>query len=254
MYKNEPWTLDEKKSKTIRTRVSNYIKERKSDLEIAVSRVRKFVELHKEKVFTIAQLSEALKLSEGTVSSIMNRLTTVGEINVVYMQRPHWSPVFQHASTAPCQVTFVYKKGDPIVKVKELFENNKNEVYTKAVLLEKIAISESMLNRCLQIFLTNGTIKFTGSVNGHAQYQHISGNDVEYEICTEIDVNYMALSEYLINHKLTNFREIFIKELKGKDKLFYSSKGIRRRYPIESMDKIAKKIGKKSILDGLFGK
>ena len=254
MYKDEPWTLDEKKSKAKRTRVPNYIKERKSDLEIAVSRVRKFIELHKEKVFTIAQLSEALELSEGTVSSIMNRLTTVGEVSVVYMQRPHWSPVFQHASTAPCQVMFVYKKGDPIVKVKELFENNKNEVYTKTMLLEKIAISESMLNRCLQIFLTNGTIKFIGAVNGHAQYQYISGNGVEYEICTEVDENYMALSEYLTNHKLTNFRETFIKELKGKDKLFYSSKGIRRRYPIESMDKIAKKISKKSILDGLFGK
>lgn len=251
MYRNEPWTLEKKKSAK---KFAPYIKERKADLEIAVSKVRKFIELHKEKVFTIAQLSEALGLSEGTISSIMNRLTTIGEVSVVYMQRPHWSPVFQHASTAACQVTFVYKKGDPIMKVKELFENNKDEIYTKAMILEKMAISESMLNRCLQIFLTNGTIKLTGAVNGHAQYQHISGNGIEYEICTEADEDYMALSEYLTNHKLTNFREIFIKELKGKDKLFYTSKGIRRRYPIENMDKISKKIGKKSILNGLFGK
>lgn len=253
MHKSTPWTLNETTEKS-RVRKSNYIKERKASLEIAVSRVRKFVELHKEKVFTIAQLAEALDLSEGTISSIMNRLTTLGEVSVVYMQRPHWSPVFQHYSTAPCSVTFIYKKGDPIVRVKEIFENNRNEIYSKAMILQRVNISESMLNRCLQIFLTNGTIKLVGTAEGHAQYQHISGKDLEIELYTELDDSYKALSEYLNENNLTNYREIFIKELKNKDKLFYTDKGIRRRYSIEDMEKVSKKIGKKSLLGGLFGK
>lgn len=253
MYKDEPWTLNKKKS-TKKSRVLSYLKKEKNDSEIAVMQVRKFVELHKDKVFTITQLADALDLSEGTVSSTMNRLATLGEINVVYMQRPHWSPVFQHASAASSKVPFVYKGGDPIIKVKELLEKNVNEVYSKAMILKEINISESMLNRCLQIYLTNGTLKLVGTVDGYAQYQHRDGDKNGYEIYADLDNNYMALSEYLHLHNLEDYKETFIKELKGKDRFYYTRKGLRRRYPIENMEKIAKKVSKKSILSGLLGK
>ena len=47
---------------------------------------------------------------------------------------------------------------------------------------------------------------------------------------------------------------MIIKELKGKDRFYYTGRGLRRRYPIEDMEKIAKKVSKKNILSGLFGK
>ena len=71
MYKEKPWTLEKKKIE--RTRKSNYIKEKESDLAISISRVREFFEQHKEQTFTASQIVEALNLSEGTISSIMNR-------------------------------------------------------------------------------------------------------------------------------------------------------------------------------------
>lgn len=254
MYKETPWTLNEKKETKKTSKILSYLKKERNDSEIAVMRVKKFVELHKEKVFTISQLADALGLSEGTVSSTMNRLATLGEVNVVYMKRPHWSPVFQHASAASTKVPFVYKGGDPIIKVKELFERNVNDVYSKAMILKAIVISESMLNRCLQIFLTNGTLKLVGTIDGYAQYQHMSGDKNGYEIYTDFDDDYMALSEYLHLHNLEGYKEVFIKELKDKDRFYYTDKGLRRRYPIEDMEKITKKINKKSILSGLFRK
>ena len=254
MYKDEPWTLNEKKEVKKTSKVMSYLKKERNNSEIAVMRVKKFVELHKDKVFTIAQLADALDLSEGTVSSTMNRLATLGEVNVVYMQRPHWSPVFQHASAASSRVDFVYKGGDPIIKVKELFERNVNEVYSKAMILKEIEVSESMLNRCLQIYLTNGTLKLVGTIDGCAQYQHRDGDKNGYEIYADFNDDYMALSEYLHLHNLEEYKETFIKELKGKDRFYYTGRGLRRRYPIEAMEKIAKKVSKKSILSGLFGK
>lgn len=253
MYKDEPWTLNKKKS-TKKSRVSNYIEEKQMYSEIAVTRVRKYVELHKEKAFTITELADALDLSEGTISSIMNRLATHGGVSVVRMQRPHWSPVFQHSSTAPCQVPFTYKKEDGITKVLNFFEQNNNEVYTKATLLDKLVISESMLNRCLQIFLTSGTIKLVGSSDGCALYQHKSGKAKGIKIHLSMDENYMFLADYLEKNSLNKYEKEFKKQLINKGELFYSKSGLRKCYPIEELDKIAKKVSKKNILNGLFGR
>jgi predicted transcriptional regulator len=252
MYKERPWTLEKKKIE--RTRKSNYIKEKESDLAISISRVREFFEQHKEQTFTASQISEALNLSNGTISSIMNRLISIGDISVVTMQRPHWAPVFQHSSYAPFKVPFRYTKGDPILAVISTFKNNKDEIYTKDDLLKKIECSESMLRRSLQILLTNGEIKLVGSIEGCAQYQHKSGKEKEIPIYTAMDPTYSLLAEYLQKNNLTKYEDLFRKELKDKARLFYTSSGIRKKYSIDEMNKIAKKANKKSIISKLFSK
>jgi predicted transcriptional regulator len=252
MYKEKPWTLEKKKIE--RTRKSNYIKEKESDLAISISRVREFFEQHKEQTFTANQIAEALNLSEGTISSIMNRLISIGDISVVTMQRPHWAPVFQHSSCAPFRVPFRYTKEDPILSIISTFKNNKNEVYTKEDLLKKVGCSESMLRRSLQILLTNGEIKLVGSIEGCAQYQHKSGNQKETPVYTVMDSTYSSLAEFLQKNNLTKHGDLFRKELKGKSKLFYTSTGLRKKYPINEMDKIAKKVDKRSIISSLFKK
>lgn len=251
MYKETPWTLNEKNN---RLRKSKYIKGRQADLEVAVVRVKKFIELHKDKTFTVSQLAESLGLSEGTISSIMNRLATIGEVSVAYMQRPHWSPVFQHTSTAPYRVPFKYKKGDPILAVVEIFENDKNGIFTKESLLSKLSCSKNMIDRSLQILLTGNNIKLVGTEDGHAQYQHISGNLKGIKIHLVLDENYISLNEYLKTNKLENCKKEFLKELKGKSELFYTSLGICKRYNIEDLHKTNRKISKKGILNSIFTK
>lgn len=251
MYKETPWTLNKKSTKA---RKAPYVKKEQADLAISTSRVREFFELHKEQTFTANQIVEALDLCDGTISSIMNRLITIGDVSVVTMQRPHWSPVFQHSSCAPFRVPFRYTKEDPILVIINVFKNNKNEVYTKKDLLKKVGCSESMLRRSLQVLLTNNEIKLVGSADGCAQYQHKSGNQKETPIYTTMDPNYSSLTEYLQKNNLTKHEDLFKKELKSKARLFYTSSGIRKKYPTADMDKIAKKIDKKSIISNLFSK
>ena len=254
MYKSTPWTLEEKKSNT--TRKSIYVKNREADLAISVSRVQKFLELHKEKTFTIAQISEALNLSEGTISSIMNRLITIGDINVVKMQRPHWSPVFQHVACATTKVPFSYKKEDPILSILNMFENNKNEVYTKEDLLKSLSCSESMIRRSLQILLSNKSIKLIGSnEKGEAQYQNFKGDLKEIPIRFNKDENYSSISNYIKKNGLKLSVNDILKNLDIKKReLFYTATGLMYEYPIEELDKTIKKINKKGIIGKLFSK
>lgn len=250
MYKEKPWTLSKKSLK-----ISEYIEENKKDLAVSCSRVKQFFELHKEKTFTTNQIAKSLNLSIGTVSSIMNRLITIGDINVVTMQRPHWAPVFQHADLAPCKIPFRYTKEDPISIIMLIFRTCKDTVFTKKSLSEKIDCSQSMLQRSLQILLTNGEIKLVGSTdNGHAKYQYKEGNKEGIPIYIEKDLNYSSLSEYLIENNLKKHEDLFKKELKGKARLFYTSLGIRKKYSIDEMNKISKKINKKNIISNLFTK
>lgn len=254
MYKSKPWTLEEK-----RTRKSSYIKERQADLAISVSRVKKLFELHKEKTFTIAQISEALNLSEGTVSSIMNRLITLGDIHVVMMKRPHWAPVFQHADSAPTQVNFTYVKQDAIVGILNLFKADKNKIFTKKDILSELKCSESMLRRSLQILLLNGEIKLVGSTEGSAEYQYKTGNRQGYEISCIEDERYTKLSDYLkeknLQDKAQEIKEI-LEEVTVGERIFYASTGMCKEYLKEELDKIVEKMNKKqtkkSIIKKLF--
>ena len=260
MFKDEPWTLDDEKVDKLtkrqknynKNRISNYIKERKSDLAISTARVLKLFELHKEKTFNTNQISEALGLSEGTVSSIMNRLITLGDINVVTMQRPHWAPVFQHAEFAPSKVSFTYKKKDPILNVMNIFEKDKNAIYTKAELLKKLACSDGMLTKSLQILLLKGDINYVGSEEGKAKYQHKDGSIRGIKISCEPSSEYTSLLKYLEEKELKERRTDIKKYLENvKSRLFYSSKGLTVEYLKEDLDKVVEKMNKKKFL-GLF--
>ena len=61
MYKETPWTTEEKTTKKSRVRKSSYIKERQADLAVSTARVLKLFEVHKEKAFNTAQVAEALE-------------------------------------------------------------------------------------------------------------------------------------------------------------------------------------------------
>lgn len=256
MYKEKPWTLNEKSTKKqkdcTRTRKSNYIKERQADLAISTARVQKLFELHKEKTFTTGQVAEALGLSEGTVSSIMNRLITLGDVNVVTMQRPHWAPVFQHADCATSKVSFTYKKKDPIINIIEIFKKDENAVHTKDNLMRELACSEGMLRRSLQILLLRGDIKLVGSENGKAQYQYKTGNIKGLEVSHVKNDSYIKLSNYIEKKKLKNRYDSIKSAFKNvKTRLFYSSTGLTVEYLKEDLDKVVEKMDKKKFL-GLF--
>ena len=250
MHKQTPWTLDEEDTKESRVRKSNYIKERQSDLAISTARVQKLFELHKEKTFTIAQIAEALSLSEGTVSSIMNRLITLGDVSVVKMLRPHWAPLFQHIELAPSKVDFSYKKEDPIISIINVFKSNKDSVYSKDDLLKLLTCSESMLRRSLQILLLKGDIKLVGSSKGSARYQYKTGNLKGIEVYQDSDDRYTRFLDYINENNLKNkIDEIKMNLDNVKTRLFYSNKGLAIEYLKEDLDKINKKIENKGNKD-----
>lgn len=253
MYKETPWTLNKKDTTKNRTRKSSYIKERQADLAISTARVLKLFELHKEKTFTTGQVAEALGLSDGTVSSILNRLSTLGDkIVVTKISRPHPAYIYQHRECAPMIVPFSYKKKDPIISIIEFFQKDENAIYTKDKLLNKLACSESMLRRSLQILLLQGDIKLVGSINGKAQYQYKTGNAEGAEISHVEDSNYIKFNNYLEEKKLKDKRDD-IKKILGnvKTRLFYSSTGLTVEYLREDLDKAIEKLDKKKFL-GLF--
>lgn len=247
MYKETPWTLNEKNN---RLRKSKYIKGRQADLAISTARVIKLFELHKEKTFTTGQVAETLGLSDGTVSSILNRLSTLGDkIVVTKISRPHPAYIYQHRECASMIVPFSYKKKDPIISIIEFFQKDENAIYTKDELLSKLNCSESMLRRSLQILLLQGDIKLVGSKNGKAQYQYKTGNAEGAEISHVEDSNYIKFSNYLEEKKLKDKRDN-IKKILGnvKTRLFYSSTGLTVEYLREDLDKAIEKMNKKKFL------
>ena len=260
MYKETPWTIDEKFDKLTKrqksydkNRVSNYIKERHADMAISTARVIKLFELHKEKTFTTGQVAEALGLSEGTVSSILNRLSTLGDkIVVTKIARPHPAYIYQHRECAPMIVPFSYKKKDPIISIIEFFKKDENAIYTKDELLDKLVCSESMLKRSLQILLLQGDIKLVGSRDSKAQYQYKNGNMQGIKVSSEADDNYIKLTDYLKEKNLLDKQNTIKSNLKGiEQRLFYSATGLTVEYLKEDLNRVIEKMNKKKFL-GLF--
>lgn len=251
MYKEKPWTLDKKKT---RTRKSPYIKERQADLAISTSRVMELLEKNKEKLYTHHDMANILGLCEGTISSITNRLVALGDIKAVYITKPYLAQVFQHISGSKSAVPFMYAKEDTAVSILNLFASNKNEIYTKKDILEKLGRSEGMTVKSLQILLCNGNIKIVGNdENGQAQYQHKDGKNKGYRVHTEADENYSPLNKFLKENNLEQRKKDFVEHLKSRDfRFFYTAKGVIKEYLIEDLNKITKNLDKKNILSKLF--
>lgn len=245
MYNKKPWTLEEERDNRTSTHLSNYVEKRKIDMAISTARVQKLFEVHKEKTFTTAQVAIALGLSEGTVSSILNRLVTLEDINVVFMQRPHWSPVYQYAGSSSNKVFFTYKKEDPILKVIKIFKENKDTIYSKKDILKIITCSNGMLTRILQILLLKGDIKMVGSKDCNALYQYKLGNAQGILVSNTFDDKYIRFIDYINEKNLKDIQEDIKKHLsKAQIRLFYSSTGLKTEFLKEDLDKIVKNISK----------
>lgn len=257
MYKSTPWTVKNEK-KNSRVKKSNYIKNRETDLAISVSRVKDFFKQNKEKGFSTSQVADSLGLSEGTVSNILNRLATIGDINVITMRRPHWSPIYQSAECAAVRVPFTYTREDCVISILNIFEADKNATLTKYDIMDKTKCTESMLSKSLQVLLANETIKLVGSTDkGKAIYQHKEGNKKAIPIKFEKDDNYSSISNYIKRNNLKVSREDILEVMDTNKKcLFYSAIGLTYVYPIDSIEKaiekLSKKTNKKGIIEKLF--
>lgn len=253
MYKETPWTLEEK-SKS-RVKKSTYVKNRESDEAISTARVLKLFEDNKEKRYTNNEIAKILGISVGTVSAINNRLVALGDTKLTALgKKPNLFQVFQHANGSGVTVPLLYTKEDASISILSIFKGNKNKTYTKQDIAEVVACSEGMLTKSLQILLVNRKIKLIGHTeDGKAMYQHAEGNKSGYEIYTEPDEDYMSLSVYLKNNSLKKQKALFDKKLRNKKfRLFYSSTGLRKEFLLKDLDKITENLDKKGILDKLF--
>ena len=248
MYKEQPWTLEEKK---LRVRKSAYIKNRESDEAISTSRVQKLLQDNKEKSYSNNEIASILGISLGTVSDITNRLQSIGDFKIVKVRQLK----FQHASGSLPAVTKERGKEDVIVSVYSLFCSDINKIYTREELMKNLDNSESKVRRALQILLLTNKVKLVGKTyRNNAAYQHADGNEVGCKIYQEEDVNYTTITDYLKKHvEFKNRRKEINKALKNKKiRLFYSSKGMLVQYLEEDIDKVIKNFEKKGILNKLF--
>lgn len=238
MYKTEPWTLNEK---DLEVKKSPYIKNREADLAISTARVRKFLENNKDKVFSNNEIADNLGISLGTVSNITNRLESISDIKIVKVRqlRSALSQVFQHTEGPLPAVTKERGRRDAILNVLDRFRQNPNEVFTKDSLVETVNNSEGKIRLSLQILLLNGTIKLVGTEFGKAQYQYKTGNKKGMEIYVNRDENYTTVKNYT---KERNLKPSAFKNLdESKSRLYYSSVGLIKEFPIEYLDKINEK-------------
>ena len=253
MYKTEPWTLNEK---DLEVKKTPYIRNREADLAISTARVRRFLEDNKDKVFSNNEIAENLGISLGTVSSITNRLESIADIKIVKVRqlRSALSQVFQHTEGPLPAVTKERGRRDAILNVLDRFRHNPDAVFTKDDLIKVVNNTEGKIRLSLQILLLNGTIKLVGSESGKAQYQYKTGNRKGIEIYVNRDENYSTVKNYI---KEKGVKSSIFKNLdNSKSRLYYSSVGLVKEFPISYLDKVVEKDqhkqGNVSILEKIF--
>ena len=225
MYQKTPWTLkDNKKSKKTKATGKVFFKE---DVAVSTARVQKLFENNKEKVFSNQEIAVELGMSVGTVSGITNRLEALQNIKIVKVRQTvsALSQVFQHKDGSLHSVEKEKAKEDTAKLVKELFENNTNQVFTKEDIIEQLSnSSKGQIEESIKILLLNGVLKLVGTKDSKAQYQYINGNLEGFTIYGEPDENYSSLGSFLESKQATHKKEYFTKELANKEyRLFYSS-------------------------------
>lgn len=256
MYKEKPWTLEERK---LEVRETPRIRNAKSDSAIATSKVLRLFKENNEKVYSNDEIARVLGLSITTISDITNRLQSFGDIKLVKVRqrKSALAQLFQHISGSLPAVTKERDKEDVVISVYSLFCSNVNKLFTRKELMKNLDNPESKVRRALQILLLDEKIKLVGRTSEartNAAYQHCNGNEQGFKISQEEDENYCTLADYFREHKEHKSRRKEIeKNLRNKKyRLFYSSKGILVEYLKEEIEKAVENLDKKGILDRLF--
>ncbi len=252
MYKKEPWTLNSNNLKKEKKNSKKVLEEGKvkfftEDEAVSTAKVMKLFEKDKNKIYTNKEISEKLGISEGTVSGITNRLEQLSNIKIVKVKQSvsALSQMFQHKDGSLHAVEKIKNKKDTAKVVKELFEEDKNRVFTKkeiVSILTNKGESESQIDTSLKILLLDGTLKLTGiNEYGRAEYQHIEGNKKGAIVRSEINDNYTSLKEFLQKNSALDKKSFFENKLKKRECMFfYSSSGIIPVWPIKELEKILK--------------
>ena len=281
MYKAEPWSLNETEKKTkkvVKTKkaVSNPSKveikvEAKekfysADIAVSTARILKLFEDNKDKCFTNKDISKELGMSVGTVSSVTMRLEALADIRIVGNRRikgtSSGAQKFQHknGSMPGFQRETVEEDTNELVKdaaqvVKELFESDKNAVYTKEGVIDKLeGYSKDQIGESLKILVLNKTVKLLEDYEGgKAQYQHINGNKKGVDVSAEPDKRYISVNDYLKGLNFIADSKKLKSNLPKHFRMFHSIQGYVPQYLKSDLDKCLKRIEKKGFFGKVFG-
>lgn len=266
MYKEQPWPLEEgKRKKTSKKEVKTEAKKKlySADVAISTARVLKLFEDNKERIYTNREIAQELQLSESTVTSINTRLEGVKKIKIVeVLQRVSaYTPLYQHINGSCNRVNKRRGKDgnqkDVAQVVYELFESDKNAVYTKQEVIEKLSnYSKGQIEESIKILLLDGDIKLIGTnENNKAIYQNTKGNKKGMKVETKHKEGYFTISDFLKLAAFTGDRDKFEKNLSKNYRLVYSALGIIKEYSREDLEKaLTKCYKKKNFFERVMGR
>ena len=258
--KEIPWTLEERKTSN-KKKVSKGVTYTKNkffsdDVAVAAAQVMDLFEKDKTKTYTNKDIANELGLSEGTVTGVTTRLEAIKKIKIVeILQRVSAYTVYYQHIEGPAQRVNKRRgvdgnKKDTAQLMLELFEENKNRVFTKKELIEILTAkgeSEGQIDTSLKVLLLGQDIKITGN----KEFQHIKGNKKGLKVFKEHDSHYKTLTTFLRDNKIIDKKEYFEKRIKNKSsRLFHSSSGIVKEYLITDLNKILS--DSKSIIGRIF--
>ena len=267
MFNEQPWPLKTKReTKKVKKSITETAKEKfySEDIAVSTARVLKLFEDNKEKKFSNQDIASELGMSLGTVSSITNRLEALADIKIVGNRQSvsAISQVFQHKAGTKFgfQKEKIDKNSKRIVKdtaqvVKELFENDKNAIYTKEDVIKILKdYSKEQIVKSLNILVLSKTIKLLKDYEGNkAQYQHVQGNKEGVEVFYEPDENYTSVGAYLKNLNYKADVEKLKNNLPKHFRMFHSTRGYIPQYLKSDLDKCLKKSEKKGFFGKVFG-
>lgn len=281
MFKKEPWPLNKKatkgkkatkkvvtkkvskvtkikkakETKDLVKKVTNSLNQKfyKDNIEVSTQKVFKLFSQHKENFYSNKDIMKELNLSEGTVSGITNRLQALGYIKISKVTE-HMGQIFQHVDGSGVNTEKVRGDADTSVLVKELFENNKNRVFTKADITKELPNrSKGQIVQSIRILLLCKEIKLLDDFeNGVLKFQSKFGNKAGLDVKAELDEGYTTFNSFLRESKYTGNKESFKKHLPKTCVVFYSAGGVTPMYSIKELEKCAKKAQKKGFFDRLW--
>ena len=263
--KEIPWTLEEGKTSN-KKKVSKgvtYTKNRffSDDVAVAAAQVMDLFEKNKTKTYTNKDIANELGLSEGTVTGVTTRLEALRKIKIVeILQRVSAYTVYYQHIQGPAQRVNKRRcadgnKKDTAQLMLELFEEDKNRVFTKKELVKILTAkgeSEGQIDTSLRILLLGWDIKVVGEENQKGLYQHISGNKKGLKIYKNSDEKYCSVPTFIKESNFKGNEENLRRNLPKTYRLFYSSRGTIKEYLREDLEKSVKKSQKKSIIERIF--